>query len=86
MGDVIAEGELNDRGLTLEVSVEKNFNMRLRDRFCSMKNVTAFCPSEESTQGSGKEIYINCVDKSLKKAQQRLCSLVKSHEEHFEEA
>ena len=35
----------------------------------------------------GDETQINCIDKgSFKKAQQRLCSLVESYEEKFEQA
>jgi hypothetical protein len=51
------------------------------------KNVAAFLPlSQESIWGECKEIYTNCIDKgSLKKIQQWLCSLAKSHEEHFEQ-
>ena len=72
-----------------EVSEEKNISLQHRDCFCGIlvKNVAVFCPGLKSLPGAKVEIYINCIDKgSFRKAQQRLCSLVKSYEERFEQA
>ena len=75
------ESNLKCSDLAQDGSKKKNFSMWPRDCFrCILvKNVTTSSLSEESTLGYGKEIYINYTDKgSLKKVQQRLCSLVKS--------
>ena len=69
--------------------MKKNFSMWSRDCFCGIlvKNVAVFCPDLKSLPGAKVEIYINCIDKgNFRKAQQRLCSLVKSYEEKFKQA
>jgi hypothetical protein len=61
-----------------------------RDCFCGIltKNVAAFYQCWKSLpEPKVKKFIFNCIDKgSLNKAQQILCSLVKSHEKHFEQA
>ena len=85
MEDFVAEYDLNYADLAQEVSVEKNFRMWPRDYFCDIlvKNVAAFCPCLESLPESKVKRFI--LKGSLKNAQQRLCSLVKYHEEHFQQ-
>ena len=59
---------------------EKNFIMWPRDCSCGslVKNVAAFCPCPKNLP----EAKV----KRLRNAHRRLCSLVKSHEEHFKQA
>ena len=70
--------------------MENNFSMWPRECFYGIlvKNVATFCPCLKSLpEAKVKRLSINCIDKrSFKKAQQRLCSLVKSYEEKFEQA
>jgi hypothetical protein len=46
MEDFVAVSDLNCADLTQEVSMEKNFSIWHRDRFCVIlvKNLAAFCP------------------------------------------
>ena len=60
-----------------------------RDGSCAIfvKNVAAFCPCLKSLpKAKVKRFIFNCIDKgSLRNTQHKLCSLVKSHEERFEQ-
>ena len=90
MEDFVAGSNLNCVDLAQEISKEKNFRMWHKDWFCGIlvKNVATFCPCLKSLpEAKVKRLSINCIDKrSFKKAQQRLCFLVKSYEEKFEQA
>lgn len=79
MEDFVTENDLNCANLTQEVSV-KNFNMWTRDwyGYILVKNVTNFYPCVKSLHES-KLNY----KRSLRNANHRLCSLVKSNEEHI---
>ena len=60
-----------------------------RDCFCGilMKNVAAFCPCLKSLPESKvKRFILISLTKEDWKKSSRLCALVKSHEEHFEQA
>ena len=89
MKDFVTECDLNCVVLTLEISVE-NFNMWSRDCFVVFgwkKCGYPFPSSKESARGEGLETHINCNDKgSLRNAQHRLFSQLKSHEQHFKQA
>ena len=90
MEDFVAESDLNCAELAQKVSVKKNFSMWPRDCFCGIlvKNVSAFCPCLKSLpEAKVKRFILIALTKEVsKKAYQRLCSLVKSHEEHFKQA
>ena len=90
MEDFVAESDLNCADLAQEVSVEKNFSMWPRDCFCGIlvKIVAALCHCLKSLPKSKvKRLKLIALTKEIsKKAQYRLSSLVKSHEEHFEQA
>ena len=60
---------------------------RHHPRVVLVKNVTAFCPCLMSLPEANvkRHMLIALIKKNLIKAQQRLCSLLKSHEEHFEQ-
>ena len=61
-----------------------------KDCFCGIlvKNVATFCPCLKSLpEAKAKRLRLITLTKEVsKKAQQRLCSLVKSHKEKFEQA
>jgi hypothetical protein len=84
MEDFVAGSDLNCVDLAQEISMEKNFRMCHNDWFCGIlvKNVTTFCPSLKSLpEAKVKSLRLIALSKEVsKKAQQRLCSLVKSHE------
>ena len=89
MEDFVAESDLNYADLAQKVSSKKNFSMQPRDCFCGIlvKNVAAFCPCLKSLPEAKVKRLINCTDKgSLRNTHHGLCSLVKSHEEHFKQA
>ena len=72
--------------------MEKNFSMWPRDCFCvilvnKIKYVAAFCPYLKSLPESEikRFILIAMTKQVSKNTQQRLCSLVKPHKEHFEQ-
>lgn len=84
--DFVAVSEFNCIDLAQEASGENNFSVWPGDCFCGVlvKNVAAFCPCLKSLPEAKVKTQIHCTDKgSLRKAQQRLCSLVKSQEENF---
>ena len=86
--DFVAESNLNCADLAQEISVKKNFSMWPRDYFCSIlvSDVAAFCLCLKSLPEAKVEIYINCIDiGSIRKAQQKLCSLVNIHEVCFKQ-
>lgn len=87
MEGFVTASDLNCADLTLEISVE-NFNMWPRNGFCGIlvKNMATFCPYVESLlKAKVKRFRLISLTRSLKQSQQRLCSLVKSHEEHSEQ-
>ena len=90
MEDFVAGSNLNCVDLAQEISKEKNFRMWHKDWFCGIlvKNVATFCPCLKSLpEAKVKRLGLIALTKEVsKKAQQRLCSLVKSHKEQFEEA
>jgi len=69
--------------------VEKNFRMWPGYCFCVIlvKNVATFCPFLVSlSEANVKRLRLNCIVKgSLRNNHHRFCSLVKSHEENFEQ-
>ena len=84
---------MNGADLAQGVSEERNFSMLLGEHSYEvmLKNVAAFCPCLksllEAKAKAKKENQINCIDRrSLRKAQHRLCPLVRSHEECFDQA
>jgi hypothetical protein len=82
MEDFFTQSDLNCADLAQEVSVE-NFSMWLRDCFCNIlvKNVATFCPCPKSLpEAKVKSLRL------IVNAHHRLCSLVKSYEEHFKQA
>ena len=86
MKDLVAKSDLNCTDLAQEVSVEKNFSMWPRDCFCSIlvKNMAAFCPCLNSLhKAKVKSLRLITLTKEVSKKHNRLCSLIKSHEEHF---
>jgi hypothetical protein len=90
MEDFVIESNLNCADLAQEISV-RNFKMWPTGMFCGIlvKNVATFCPCLKSLSEAGvKRLRLMALTKkkSLKKAHQRLCSLVKSHEECFKQA
>jgi hypothetical protein len=60
MKHFVAEMDLNCADLAQEGSVEQNFSMWPRERFCGilMKNVAAFCPCLKSLPESKVKIFI----------------------------
>jgi hypothetical protein len=80
MEDFVVECDLSCADQAQQVSVEKNFSMWLRDDFHGIlvKNVGAFCPCLKKLLESKLKrfILVALTKRSLKKAQQRLCSLV----------
>ena len=88
MEDFVAGSNLNCVDLAQEISKEKNFSMWHKDCFCGIlvKNVATFCPCLKSLPEAKVKRLILIVKGSFKKVQQRLCSLVKSHKEKFEQA
>ena len=93
MEDFVAGNNLNCVDLAQEISKEKNFSMWHKDCFCGIlvKNVATFYPClkslpEAKVKRLGLIALIALTKEVLKKAQQRLCSLVKSHKEKFEQA
>jgi hypothetical protein len=60
-----------------------------KDCFCGIlvKNVATFCPCLKSLpEAKGKRLRLIALTKEvLKKSQQRLCPLVKSYKEKFEQ-
>jgi hypothetical protein len=89
MEDFVAGSNLNCVDLAQEIS-KKNFRMWHKDCFCHIlvKNVATFCPCLKSLpEAKAKRLRLITLTKEVsKKAQQRLCSLVKSHKEKFEQA
>ena len=93
MGDFVAGSNLNCVDLAQEISKEKNFSMWHKDCFCGIlvKNVATFYPCltslpEAKVKRIGLIALIALTKEVSKKAQQRLCSLVKSHKEKVEQA
>jgi hypothetical protein len=90
MEDFVAGSNWNCVDLAKEISKEKNFRMWHKDCFCSIlvKNVATFCPCLKSLpEAKVKRLRLIALTKEVsKKSQQRLCSLVKSYEEKFEQA
>jgi hypothetical protein len=89
MEDFGSESVLNCVDLAQDVSQEKNFRMWPRDCFRGIlvKNLVAFCPCLKSLPETKVNRFILITltkEVSKRKSQQRLCSLVKSHEERFE--
>ena len=93
MEDFVPGSNLNCLDLAQEISKEKNFKMWHKDCFCGIlvKNVATFYPClkslpEAKVKRLGLIALITLTKEVSKKAQQRLCSLVKSHKEKFEQA
>ena len=89
MEDFVAMSNLNLADLAQGVSEEKNFSMQPRGCFSGIlvKNLAAFCPCLKSLpEAKVKGFMLVTLTKEVSKKPSRLCSLVKSHEEHFEQA
>jgi hypothetical protein len=93
MEEFVFRGNLNCVDLAQEISKEKNFSMWHKDCLCGIlvKNVATFCPClkslhETKVKRLGLIAFIALTKEVSKKAQQRLCSLVKIHKEKFEQA
>ena len=73
---------MNCGSLALEVSEEENFNMWQRDGSCAIfvKNVAAFCPCLKSLPVAKVKRFV------LITLTKEVCSLVKIHKEHVEQA
>jgi hypothetical protein len=86
MEDFVAGSDLNCIDLAQEISKE-NFRMWHKYCFCGIlvTNVATFCPCLKSLPEAKVKRLILIVKGSFKKVQQRLCSLVKSYEEKFEQ-
>jgi hypothetical protein len=90
MEDFVAENNLNCADQAQEIS-EKNFRIWHRD-ICGIlvKNFTALCHCLKCLpEAKVKRFILIALRKEVskkKKKKQRLCSLIKSHEEHFAQA
>jgi hypothetical protein len=87
--DFVAGSNLNCVDLAQEISKERNFRTWHKDCFCGIlvKNVATFCPCLKSlSETKVKRLRLIALSKEVsKKAQQRLCSLVKFYEEKVEQ-
>ena len=90
MEDFVAGSNLNCVDLAQEISKEKNFRMWHKDCFCGIlvKNVATFCPYQKCMPEANVKRFrlIALTRESLKKAYHRLCRVVYSCEEHFDQA